>query len=181
MRQRRADVDARRTNSAPTTLWYSKHFEARTRPASTADYQVPVGKPATTQPGPTYCDPAQYTTVTGDAWSERLRRICGPNSRGAQSCWSASSWDLLAWPAVAAVAVFAFQGAWNDFLWPLVMTKSNDVQTVQLGLTVFIQQNTTQWSLLMASVIVISIPVVVLFLFGQRTFQEGVAAGAVKE
>ncbi|MGW0227945.1 hypothetical protein ACWDWO_06505 [Actinopolymorpha singaporensis] len=61
------------------------------------------------------------------------------------------------------------------------MTKSNDVQTVQLGLTVFIQQNTTQWSLLMASVIVISIPVVVSFLFGQRTFQEGVAAGAVKE
>ncbi|MGW5366242.1 carbohydrate ABC transporter permease [Actinopolymorpha pittospori] len=87
----------------------------------------------------------------------------------------------LAWPAVVTVAIFAFQSVWNDFLWPLVMTKSNDVQTVQLGLTVFFQQNTTQWSLLMASVIVISIPVVVLFLLGQRTFQDGVAAGAVKE
>nr|WP_238342140.1 carbohydrate ABC transporter permease [Actinopolymorpha rutila] len=87
----------------------------------------------------------------------------------------------LAWPAVVTVAIFAFQGAWNDFLWPLVMTKSPDVQTVQLGLTVFFQENTTQWSLLMAAVILISVPVVVMFLLGQRTFQEGVATGAVKE
>lgn len=100
----------------------------------------------------------------------------------------AGEWTILwriftpmAWPAVVTVGIFAFQGAWNDFLWPLVITKSNNMQTVQLGLTIFFQQNATQWGLLMASVILISIPVIVLFLLGQRTFQEGVAAGAVKE
>lgn len=87
----------------------------------------------------------------------------------------------LAWPAVATVAIFAFQNSWNDFLWPLVVTKSNDMQTVQLALTVFFQQNTTRWPVLMAAVVVISIPVVVLFLAGQRTFREGVVTGAVKE
>lgn len=87
----------------------------------------------------------------------------------------------MAWPAVITIAIFAFQGAWNDFLWPLVITKSNNMQTVQLGLTVFFQQNATQWPLLMSCVILISIPVIVLFLLGQRTFQEGVATGAVKE
>lgn len=55
------------------------------------------------------------------------------------------------------------------------------MQTVQLGLTVFYQENSTQWGLLMAAVILISVPVLVLFLLGQRTFQEGIAAGAVKE
>lgn len=86
----------------------------------------------------------------------------------------------LAFPAVAVVAVLAFQGAWNDFLWPLIMTRSNDMQTLQLGLTVFFQQDSTQWNLLMAAVLIISIPVVVLFLFGQRYFQSGILAGADK-
>ncbi|MET4004905.1 MULTISPECIES: carbohydrate ABC transporter permease [Arthrobacter] len=86
----------------------------------------------------------------------------------------------LAFPAVAVVAVLAFQGAWNDFLWPLIMTRSNDMQTLQLGLTVFFQQDSTQWNLLMAAVLIISIPVVVLFLFGQRYFQSGIVAGSDK-
>ncbi|HEX6446402.1 MAG TPA: carbohydrate ABC transporter permease [Streptosporangiales bacterium] len=100
----------------------------------------------------------------------------------------ASEWTILwriytplAWPAVVTVAVFAFQGAWNDFLWPLVATRTNDMQTAQLGLTVFFQANSTQWSLLCAAVILISIPVLVLFLVGQRRFQEGVMVGAVKQ
>ncbi|WP_433019011.1 carbohydrate ABC transporter permease [Kribbella sp. CA-294648] len=100
----------------------------------------------------------------------------------------ASEWRImwqiftpLAWPAVVTVAIFAFQSAWNDFLWPLVIIRSNEMRTLQLGLTVFFQENSTQWTLLMASVIVISLPVVLLFLLGQRTFQQGVAAGAVKE
>lgn len=100
----------------------------------------------------------------------------------------ASEWKILwriftplALPAVITVAVFAFQGSWNDFLWPLVVTKSNDMRTLQLGLTVFFQSDSTQWSLLMAAVIVISIPVLILFMLGQRTFKEGITVGAVKE
>jgi multiple sugar transport system permease protein len=83
-------------------------------------------------------------------------------------------------PAVAVVGVFAFQAAWNDFIWPLVVTNANDLRTLQLGLTIFFQENSTQWNLLMAAVLVISVPVVVIFLLIQRYFQEGALAGALK-
>jgi multiple sugar transport system permease protein len=83
-------------------------------------------------------------------------------------------------PAVAIVAVFAFQAAWNDFIWPLVVIHSNNMRTLQLGLTVFFQENSTQWNLLMAAVLGISIPIVILFLMVQRLFREGALAGALK-
>lgn len=84
-------------------------------------------------------------------------------------------------PAVAVVAVLAFQSAWNDFLWPLITVRSNEMQTLQLGLTVFYQQNSTQWSLLMGVILLMSLPVLALFLFPQRYFRDGVSAGAVKQ
>jgi multiple sugar transport system permease protein len=83
-------------------------------------------------------------------------------------------------PAVAIVAVFAFQATWNDFIWPLVVTQSNDMRTLQLGLTVFFQENSTQWNLLMAAVLAISLPIVVLFLMIQKVFRGNVLTGAVK-
>ncbi|ACQ82225.1 binding-protein-dependent transport systems inner membrane component [Beutenbergia cavernae DSM 12333] len=83
-------------------------------------------------------------------------------------------------PAVAVVAIFALQSAWNDFLWPLVMTRSVEQRTLQLGLTSFFQEHSTQWNYLMAVVLVISIPVVALFLWAQRWFRGDVMSGAVK-
>lgn len=83
-------------------------------------------------------------------------------------------------PAVAVVGVFAFQAAWNDFIWPLVITSSNDIRTLQLGLTIFFQENATQWNLLMAVVLTISLPIVMMFLMIQKYFQEGSLTGAVK-
>ena len=87
----------------------------------------------------------------------------------------------LALPAVAVVTVLAFQSAWNDFLWPLVTVKSNDMRTLQLGLAVFYQENSTQWNLLMAAILIMTIPIIAIFLYGQRFFADGVAAGAVKQ
>lgn len=83
-------------------------------------------------------------------------------------------------PAVAVVGVFAFQSAWNDFVWPLLVTYSTDMRTLQLGLTVFFQENSTQWNLLMAAVLVISLPIVILFALIQRYFQDGALSGALK-
>ncbi|MCE4026248.1 carbohydrate ABC transporter permease [Microbacterium sp. Au-Mic1] len=83
-------------------------------------------------------------------------------------------------PAVTVVAVFAFQGAWNDFIWPLVMIRSPERETLPLGLTGFFQENSTQWNLLMAVVLLISVPVVALFLYIQRYFRSDVLSGAVK-
>ncbi len=99
----------------------------------------------------------------------------------------ASEWRIfsrvytpLTLPAVAVVTVLAFQSAWNDFLWPLIIVRSNMMRTLQLGLTVFFQENSTQWNLLMAAVFMMSLPIVVIFLFGQRFFTDGISAGAVK-
>ncbi len=83
-------------------------------------------------------------------------------------------------PALGIVGVLAFQGTWNDFLWPLIVTNSNSMKTLQLGLTGFFQENSTQWNLLMAAVIVVSIPVLVLFLAIQRVFTSGALSGALK-
>lgn len=83
-------------------------------------------------------------------------------------------------PAIAIVGIFAFQNAWNDFLWPLIMTRSPERRTLQLGLTTFFQENSTSWNLLMAVVITISVPVVALFLYLQRFFRPDVMSGALK-
>lgn len=83
-------------------------------------------------------------------------------------------------PAVAVVAVLAFQSAWNDFLWPLILIRSDSMQPLQLGLTVFYQENSTQWNLLMAAVLMMSLPVLAIFLYSQRFFRSGITAGAVK-
>lgn len=99
----------------------------------------------------------------------------------------ASEWRIfsqvytpLTLPAVAVVAVLAFQSAWNDFLWPLIMIRSGEMRTLQLGVTVFYQENSTQWNLLMCIVLLISLPVVLIFLFSQRLFASGITAGGVK-
>jgi multiple sugar transport system permease protein len=54
------------------------------------------------------------------------------------------------------------------------------MRTLQLGLTVFFQENSTQWNLLMAAVLGISIPIVILFLLIQKLFREGALMGALK-
>ena len=83
-------------------------------------------------------------------------------------------------PAMATLAVFTFQGAWNDFLWPLVIVKHDYMDTLQLGLTIFQQEYTTQWGLMMAATAMATVPVLVLFLLAQRTFTEGIALTGLK-
>ncbi len=60
----------------------------------------------------------------------------------------------LAMPAIATLAIFSFQAGWNAFFWPLLITTTDDMRTIQLGLTVFVQQYSTQWDQLMAATVV---------------------------
>ena len=83
-------------------------------------------------------------------------------------------------PAVAIVSILAFQSAWNDFLWPLIVVRSNQMQTLQLGLTVFYQEHSTQWEYLMAIILIMTIPIAIAFLYSQRFFRTGITAGGVK-
>ncbi len=86
----------------------------------------------------------------------------------------------LASPALAAVAILSFQGAWNGFFWPLVILQDRDQWTLPLGLTIFRQQFFTIWPDLMAVVAMATLPILLLYVFFQRYFVEGVAASGVK-
>jgi multiple sugar transport system permease protein len=80
----------------------------------------------------------------------------------------------LSWPAMAALAIFTFQGTWNDFLWPLVVTGSDQMRTIPIGLSYFVGQYATAWNLLMAGSVVALLPVLVIYLLAQQTFVQGI-------
>ena len=83
-------------------------------------------------------------------------------------------------PALVTLFLFAFIGEWNDLFKPLVFTTRPDLRTVQLALAEFQEQFTTNWPLLMAAVVIATIPVVLLFLIGQRQFIRGIATTGIK-
>lgn len=83
-------------------------------------------------------------------------------------------------PVIATVAVFAFLFSWNDYLGPLIYINDSMLTTVALGLRAFFSQQTTNWSLLMAGSMISMIPNIIIFVFCQRYFLEGMKSGAVK-
>lgn len=83
-------------------------------------------------------------------------------------------------PALTAVAIVTFQGAWNDFLWPLIVLSSNNMYTLPLGLYFFKSAHYTEYNLLIAGSMFNTIPIVILFFIFQRYFIEGAVGSAVK-
>ena len=83
-------------------------------------------------------------------------------------------------PALAVIAMFNFTAVWNEFLVPLVMTSSSDMKVVQTGLADFVGQDGVQWTLLMAAVLMAIVPLVIMFLVGQKHFVKGVALSGAK-
>lgn len=86
----------------------------------------------------------------------------------------------LSTPALAIVFLFNFLAAWNDFFLPRILLSKEELLTWTLGLARFQQQFQTQWNDLAASAIMISIPVVALFLYSSKWLVSGVTAGGVK-
>jgi multiple sugar transport system permease protein len=82
-------------------------------------------------------------------------------------------------PAMAALAVITFITAWNDLFWPLVAINSEANYTVQAGLTTFQGQHRADWPAIMAGTVLTTLPVLAVFLFGQRRFVQALT-GAVK-
>ena len=78
------------------------------------------------------------------------------------------------------VGLLTFMGRWNDFIWVIIMTTSEHLRTVQLGLTVFRSDWNTEWGNLMAACTFISIPIIVLFLSIQKKYISGLMLGSVK-
>ena len=75
-------------------------------------------------------------------------------------------------PGIVAVGIFSFQSAWNDYIWPLIITRSVDIQPVQLGLQTFSSDANQQglWGILMAAVIMSTIPMLTVFIIFQKYF-----------
>jgi ABC-type glycerol-3-phosphate transport system permease component len=86
----------------------------------------------------------------------------------------------LARPAVAALSVFAFLGAWNQYLWPLLVTKDERYRTVQIGLKQLRATSVDQVNVTFAGVIIAALPLVLLLLVFQKQLVRGLTAGAVK-
>lgn len=83
-------------------------------------------------------------------------------------------------PAMSALAIFTFTQAWDDFLWPLVVTSDRSMRTLQLGLEVFKNRYTADWGPLMAATTVSILPVIFIFLVFQRYFTDTALSSGIK-
>jgi multiple sugar transport system permease protein len=83
-------------------------------------------------------------------------------------------------PAIATVALFAFVWAWTDFMAPLIYLNDSSKFTLTVGLQYFLGRHGEQWNLLMAAAVVITAPLVLVFLMAQRTFIRGITLTGLK-
>lgn len=93
--------------------------------------------------------------------------------------WRIYFWIVLplARPALGALAIFAFVSQWNNFLWPLIITTRQDMQTVTVALSTLQGQYNTDWPLLMTGSVLAIAPVLIVFILGNRAFIAGLTAG----
>lgn len=85
-------------------------------------------------------------------------------------------------PALATLAVFTFVTAWNSFMWPLIVTNTDSMRTLAVGLTIFKGsfREITMWGELMACACICSIPVIIVFLIGKKYLIDNPQDGAIK-
>ncbi len=99
----------------------------------------------------------------------------------------ASRWTIfwriimpLSRPALATLGVFAFMGSWNAFLWPLFIVRNEQLMTLPVGLATLHGRWLTQWNLVMAGAVITIIPMLIVYLFAQRYFVQGVVTTGLK-
>ena len=84
-------------------------------------------------------------------------------------------------PILATLAVLKASQTWNDYIWPLIMISKDNMRTVQVALVnTFVTEVSTNWNLLMAGTTIVMLPLVILFLFTQKYFVEGVVSSGIK-
>ncbi len=84
-------------------------------------------------------------------------------------------------PAIATLAILTFLGSWNNFLWPLVVAQTEKIYTLPVALSLYsVGSNGTFYGLLMAGSVLVVTPILILFLFLQRYFVQGIAMTGLK-
>lgn len=86
----------------------------------------------------------------------------------------------LAKPAIAALGILTFMSSWRSFMWPLIVCQSQNMVTAPVALSQFQELHGVQWTLLMAGSVIMLIPMLAVFVIGQRFFISGIQLGAVK-
>jgi sn-glycerol 3-phosphate transport system permease protein len=87
----------------------------------------------------------------------------------------------MAQPAIVTMALLSLVAKWNEFLWPLIVTNTDTMRTLPIGIYwLRNSEGVTNWGVVMAGSLFLIVPVIVVFLFVQRYIVEGIAAGAVK-
>lgn len=82
--------------------------------------------------------------------------------------------------SLATLAVFAAMGAWNDFLWPLIVLKDEEKMTLPVGLALLQGRYTNDWNMIMAGAVISVVPIVIAFFAAQRTFVNGMISSGLK-
>jgi multiple sugar transport system permease protein len=85
-------------------------------------------------------------------------------------------------PALATLGIFHFMGSWNAFLWPLIIISSQNNKTLPLGLAAFqaMVAMKTPWHLVMAAAVVSILPILVIFVLGQKYYVQGIVTSGLK-
>lgn len=86
----------------------------------------------------------------------------------------------LAKPALTTLGIMTFQAGWNAFMWPMIVLNADEMKTVQVGLAAFQYNYNTNYGPLMAGTILATLPVLVLFIFAQRNYVQGMADAGIK-
>ncbi len=84
--------------------------------------------------------------------------------------------------SISAFSIFAFLGAWSQYLWPLIITNDSSMRTVQIGIRFFLfdQERGTDWGALMAGAVIVMLPTLLIFLLAQRQLVKGIAMTGLK-
>lgn len=83
-------------------------------------------------------------------------------------------------PAIASLSLLTFVATWNDYMGPFIYLTDNDLWTIQLGLRSFIGQYDAEYAMIMTGSVLSVLPILVIFLFGQRYFIQGIATSGLK-
>ena len=83
-------------------------------------------------------------------------------------------------PGIIATGVYTFLLSWNEFLFALTLTKTNEMRTVPIGIQQLMGQHAYEWNEMMAMSLLGCLPVLLMYLFAQRYFLDGMTAGSVK-
>jgi multiple sugar transport system permease protein len=95
----------------------------------------------------------------------------------------ATLWRILvpiSLPGIVSVGIYTFMISWNEYLFALTLTRTQEMRTVPIGIQLLMGQHSYEWNEMMAMSILGSLPVLVLFLFFQRFFMGGLTSGAIK-